>query len=84
MSELPGMWEEADLVGGWADTDPDPLADVGIMERLTWWAERDRRPQECADDLLEAARLMKRWRNLALYYRNANKEMAAVIGGEQE
>lgn len=27
---------------------------------------------------------MKRWRNLALYYRNANKEMAAVIGGEQE
>lgn len=20
MSELPGMWEEADLVGGWADT----------------------------------------------------------------
>jgi hypothetical protein len=29
MSELPGMWEEADLSGGWADTD-----EMSARERL--------------------------------------------------
>lgn len=83
--ESDGTWGDLVLIDAcrakaeaW-DRDPDlvpvELADTGIMERLDWWADHDRRPNECAEDLREAAVLMKRWRNLAMYYRNVNQNI---------